>query len=164
MRARVLVAGSLSPSARREDDVCRTRRGRSIDGEAWHALDQLGKDCVQNFQELADEAFADLRANHGRATKLKTAAPKRRRDLSPGRRAEVRRRRQPSEGQRNTPTSAAPAPPMRQQRQQPLAGGGKIAASIHPITRDVPCLRGNRTNRPAAHTACRGISCRINLH
>jgi hypothetical protein len=38
----------------------------------WHALDQLAKDCRQDFQELADEALADLLRKHGRPD-LKTA-------------------------------------------------------------------------------------------
>jgi hypothetical protein len=37
-----------------------------IDDATWHALAQLAKDRVQDFQELADEAFADLLAKHGR--------------------------------------------------------------------------------------------------
>jgi hypothetical protein len=44
-----------------------------FDPETWHALDQLAKDRMQDFQELADEAFADLLQKHGRPTDLKTA-------------------------------------------------------------------------------------------
>jgi hypothetical protein len=44
-----------------------------IDDATWHALSQLAKDRMQDFQELADEAFADLLAKHGRPTDLKTA-------------------------------------------------------------------------------------------
>jgi hypothetical protein len=44
-----------------------------FDQETWHALDQLAKDRMQDFQELADEAFADLLTKHGRPTDLKTA-------------------------------------------------------------------------------------------
>jgi hypothetical protein len=44
-----------------------------FDDASWHALAQLAKDRMQDFQELADEAFADLLAKHGRPTDLKTA-------------------------------------------------------------------------------------------
>jgi hypothetical protein len=44
-----------------------------FDDETWHALDLLAKDRTQDFQELADEAFADLLRKHGRPTDLKTA-------------------------------------------------------------------------------------------
>jgi predicted transcriptional regulator len=44
-----------------------------LDDETWNALDQLAKDRMQDFQELADEAFADLLRKHGRPTDLKTA-------------------------------------------------------------------------------------------
>jgi hypothetical protein len=44
-----------------------------IDDATWHALARLAKDRMQDFQELADEAFADLLAKHGRPTDLKTA-------------------------------------------------------------------------------------------
>jgi hypothetical protein len=33
-----------------------------IDGASWHALFQLAKDRTQDFQELADETFANLHA------------------------------------------------------------------------------------------------------
>jgi hypothetical protein len=39
-----------------------------FDDETWHALDLLAKDRMQDFQELADEAFADLLKKHGRPT------------------------------------------------------------------------------------------------
>jgi hypothetical protein len=44
-----------------------------FDPETWHALDLLAKDRMQDFQELADEAFADLLTKHGRPIDLKTA-------------------------------------------------------------------------------------------
>jgi hypothetical protein len=45
--------------------------GRRVqfDQETWNALDLLGKDRMQDFQELADEAFH----KHGRPVDLKTA-------------------------------------------------------------------------------------------
>ena len=44
-----------------------------FDGETWHALDLLARDRMQDFQELADDAFRDLLAKHGRPTDLRTA-------------------------------------------------------------------------------------------
>jgi hypothetical protein len=44
-----------------------------FDDETWHALDLLARDRMQDFQELADEAFSDLLRKHGRPTDLKTA-------------------------------------------------------------------------------------------
>jgi hypothetical protein len=43
-----------------------------FDQETWNALDLLAKDRMQDFQELADEAFADLLRKHGRPVDLKT--------------------------------------------------------------------------------------------
>jgi hypothetical protein len=44
-----------------------------FDDETWHALDLLARDRMQDFQELAGEAFRDLLQKHGRPTDLKTA-------------------------------------------------------------------------------------------
>jgi hypothetical protein len=44
-----------------------------IDDETWQALDLLAHDRMQEFQELADEAFRDLLRKYGRPTDLKTA-------------------------------------------------------------------------------------------
>jgi hypothetical protein len=44
-----------------------------FDPETWAALDLLRRDSFKTFQELADEAFADLLKKHGRPTDLKTA-------------------------------------------------------------------------------------------
>jgi hypothetical protein len=46
-----------------------------FDDETWHALDLLARDRMQDFQELAEEAFRDLLHKHGRPTdlNLKTA-------------------------------------------------------------------------------------------
>jgi hypothetical protein len=41
-----------------------------IDDETWHALNLLAHDRMREFQELADEAFRDLLAKHGRPTDL----------------------------------------------------------------------------------------------
>ena len=47
-----------------------------FDDETWAALDVLAHDRMATFQELADEAFADLLRKHGRPTDLKTALRK----------------------------------------------------------------------------------------
>ena len=44
-----------------------------FDQETWNALDLLARDSMRDFQELADEAFADLLHKHGRPLDLKTA-------------------------------------------------------------------------------------------
>ena len=44
-----------------------------FDEESWQAIDLLAHDSMKTFQELADEAFADLLKKHGRPTDLKTA-------------------------------------------------------------------------------------------
>jgi hypothetical protein len=45
----------------------------NIDNETWMALDLLARDRMATFQELADEAFADLLKKHGRPVDLKAA-------------------------------------------------------------------------------------------
>jgi len=44
-----------------------------FDDETWQALDLLAHDRMQDFQELADEAFRDLLRKHGRPTELLAA-------------------------------------------------------------------------------------------
>jgi hypothetical protein len=44
-----------------------------FDEETWAALDLLGRDRMMDFQELAEEAFSDLLAKHGRPVGLKAA-------------------------------------------------------------------------------------------
>jgi hypothetical protein len=44
-----------------------------IDDETWHALELLGRDTMKDFQDLADEAFADLLKKHHRPVTLKEA-------------------------------------------------------------------------------------------
>lgn len=44
-----------------------------IDDETWRVLDLLARDRVATFQELADEAFADLLKKHGRPVALRAA-------------------------------------------------------------------------------------------
>jgi hypothetical protein len=45
----------------------------TFDRATWMALDLYARDSMKTFQELADEAFADLLAKHGRPTDLKEA-------------------------------------------------------------------------------------------
>jgi hypothetical protein len=42
-----------------------------FDQETWNALDLLAMDSMRDFQELAEEAFADLLRKHGRPVDLK---------------------------------------------------------------------------------------------
>jgi hypothetical protein len=44
-----------------------------FDEETWQALDLLARDRMMDFQELADEAFADLLRKHERPVGLKAA-------------------------------------------------------------------------------------------
>jgi hypothetical protein len=44
-----------------------------FDDATWNALDLLARDSMRDFQELADEAFADLLKKHHRPTRLKDA-------------------------------------------------------------------------------------------
>ena len=48
----------------------------TIDDETWTVLDLLTRDRMATFQELADEAFADLLKKHGRPVGLKAALRK----------------------------------------------------------------------------------------
>ena len=45
----------------------------AFDRATWMALDLYARDSMKSFQELADEAFADLLRKHGRPTDLKDA-------------------------------------------------------------------------------------------
>ena len=44
-----------------------------FDDETWNAVALLARDNMKSFQELADEAFADLLKKHNRPTNLKDA-------------------------------------------------------------------------------------------
>jgi hypothetical protein len=44
-----------------------------FDPATWQAIDLLARDRMIDFQDLADEAFADLLRKHGRPTDLKSA-------------------------------------------------------------------------------------------
>jgi len=47
-----------------------------IDDETWPALRLLAQDRMMTFQELADEAFADLLKKHSRPVDLRAALRK----------------------------------------------------------------------------------------
>jgi hypothetical protein len=47
-----------------------------LDAESWSALDLLARDRMMTFQELADEAFADVLKKHGRPVDLRAALRK----------------------------------------------------------------------------------------
>jgi hypothetical protein len=61
-----------------------------FDAETWTALDLLRRDSFKTFQELADEAFADLLKKHDRPTDLKTALRRSARGLAAGEHAQPR--------------------------------------------------------------------------
>jgi hypothetical protein len=50
-------------------------RGKRVqfDDETWHALELLARDSMKDFQDLADEAFADLLKKHRRPVTLEDA-------------------------------------------------------------------------------------------
>jgi hypothetical protein len=54
-----------------------------FDDATWAALDLLARDRMATFQELAEEAFADLLRKHGRPTDLKSALRKSAADSAP---------------------------------------------------------------------------------
>jgi hypothetical protein len=54
----------------------------SFDAATWTALDLYARDSMKSFQELADEAFADLLKKHGRPTDLKDALRRSTREIS----------------------------------------------------------------------------------
>jgi predicted DNA-binding ribbon-helix-helix protein len=47
-----------------------------LDEESWAALKLLARDRMMTFQELADEAFADILKKHGRPVDLRAALRK----------------------------------------------------------------------------------------
>ena len=47
-----------------------------IDDESWSQLGLIAHDRMMTFQELADEAFADLLKKHGRPVDLRAALRK----------------------------------------------------------------------------------------
>jgi len=59
--------------AHRELPAGAKRKLIEFDAEAWQALHMLAADRMATFQELADEAFADLLKKHDRPVSLKEA-------------------------------------------------------------------------------------------
>ena len=48
----------------------------AFDAETWDGLDQMRREGMRTWQELADEAFRDLLRKHGRPIDLKDALRK----------------------------------------------------------------------------------------
>jgi hypothetical protein len=67
---------STSAPAKAAPDQRDRRKLIGFDPETWNALDLLARDSLKTWQELADEAFADLLRKHGRPTDLKSALRK----------------------------------------------------------------------------------------
>jgi hypothetical protein len=61
--------------AKREQATSGRAIGKRVtfDPATWVALDLYARDSMKSFQELADEAFADLLAKHERPVDLKDA-------------------------------------------------------------------------------------------
>ena len=64
-----------------------------LDEESWSALKLLARDRMMTFQELADEAFADVLKKHGRPVDLRAACAKARKPPMPRSRAAAKRRK-----------------------------------------------------------------------
>ena len=60
---------------RQQETAAQSLVGKRVafDRATWMALDLYARDSMKSFQELADEAFADLLAKHGRPVDLKDA-------------------------------------------------------------------------------------------
>lgn len=65
---------AASPARPRTPPAVASRRKLvAFDGESWHALNLLARDSMKSFQELAEEAFADLLRKHNRPVTLRQA-------------------------------------------------------------------------------------------
>src|SRR4051812_17808477 len=64
------IMGKRKAPARQEAHI---GKRVAFDEATWAALDLYARDSMRTFQELADEAFADLLRKHGRPTHLKDA-------------------------------------------------------------------------------------------
>jgi hypothetical protein len=64
------MAKGKTPPVRREAQI---GKRVAFDQATWAAVDLYARDSMKTFQELADEAFADLLKKHGRPTDLKEA-------------------------------------------------------------------------------------------
>ena len=69
------VGGSAPAPQRRQREPSRAagRKLIAFEPEMLQALTLLARDRMQSFQELADEAFADLLRKHGRPASLQQA-------------------------------------------------------------------------------------------
>jgi hypothetical protein len=65
----------IAMAKRQGESDARPEVGKRVafDRATWMALDLYSRDSMKSFQELADEAFADLLAKHGRPVDLKDA-------------------------------------------------------------------------------------------
>jgi myo-inositol catabolism protein IolC len=81
--------------APRNDQPVTRRKLITIDDRTWQALDLLARDTRRAFQELADEAFADLLKKNGRPVTLKEALREsaRQQPANDGAKAETRPKR-----------------------------------------------------------------------
>jgi len=68
----IAIRTSVTAGARKRGNAVPGKRVE-IDDETWPILDLLARDRMMTFQELADEAFADLLKKHGRPVILKAA-------------------------------------------------------------------------------------------
>src|SRR5258708_35890970 len=77
-----------------------------FDDETWAAIELLARDTMGDFQELADEAFRDLLAKHGRPVGLKDQL---KRSLRSGEKAEgdSDASETPSSGRKESPARTA---------------------------------------------------------
>jgi hypothetical protein len=66
----------VSATARAEPQETVVRKLIAFDDDTLGKLTQLGRDRIATFQELADEAFADLLRKHGIPIDLKDALRK----------------------------------------------------------------------------------------
>jgi hypothetical protein len=64
-----------------------------LDEDSWAALDLLARDRMMTFQELADEAFADVLKKHGRPVDLRAALRKSARGADPPAKGPIKDRR-----------------------------------------------------------------------
>ena len=69
-----------------------------LDDETWQALDLLMRDQMKDFQDLADEAFADLLRKHQRPVSLRDALRQSARRAPANDAAQPRKRTTPRKG------------------------------------------------------------------
>ena len=124
-----------------------------IDNETWQALDLLGRDLMKDFQELADEAFADLLRKHQRPVTLKDALKQsaRRAPANDPESPPTRKRAHHVETIVTTTRGAAqnPAPPSQSQDGQrcddagPLIANGAMSQLVRPVVARSTRMRPN---------------------